>query len=316
MKENVAQRVNTALNSFGDSLSERDAYHSAEINALTTALAEQEAWNQQMAEAVDQLSQYIAEHSGQMAESTATSSASQDALEATTMHNLEASLAQQNAWNQQMAEAVDQLSRVIAEHSGHMAESTATSSASQDALQATTMNNLEVSLAQQDAWNQQVAEAVAQLSQVIAENFGHMAESTATSSASQDALEATTMHNLEASLAQQNAWNQQMAEAVDQLSQYIAEHSGQMAESTVASAASQDALQATAMNNLEVSLAQQDATHQQVVDVVGQLAQGLGETSGHIVEAVSAAVAQLQARIESLESLVAELASRIKNSEG
>src|SRR5438874_817260 len=76
-----------------------------------------------------------------------------------------------------------------------------------DPLHATRRNGVDPTLAQQHAWHQQMAAAVAQLTQAVAENAGHAAHAAATTMASQDAVQATTMNSLGASLAQQDAWN-------------------------------------------------------------------------------------------------------------
>jgi hypothetical protein len=128
-------------------------------------------------------------------------------------------------------------------------------------------------------------------------------------------MQATTMNNLEVSMAQQEAWNEQMAAAVAQLTQMVAENSNHVAQMAAASSTEQDVLQATTMNNIAGSIEQQNSMNQQIVGTVSQLAQGLGEISGNMVATMADAMAQLQSRIETLEKAIANLQDNGKDSE-
>jgi hypothetical protein len=313
-RENVAQRVNAAMNKFGESLAERDAFHSAAIDSLANSLTERDLWNQQMAEAITHLTHAVAENATHMAQSDVTTAMGQEAMQSTATDSLMSALAEQSAWNEQITEAINQLTHAVAENTAHMAQSNAIAAIGQDAMQSTTMDTMAAALAEQNAWNQQMTEAVAQLTHAMAENSGHLAYA-AGSTMGQDVLYSTVMESVASSLAEQAAWNQQITEAVAQLAHAMAESSGHVAHATATTAMGQEAMQETAMDNLAVAMEQQNAMNQQVMDVVGQVAQGLSDASGSTAETLIAAVAQLQQRMENLEGLVADLERRGKESD-
>ena len=306
----MAQRVNTAMNQFGESLAERDAFHSAAIDGLTNAMAERDQWNQQMADAVAQLTHAVANNAAHMAQSEATAAMTQDAMHSAGIESLAGALAEQSAWNQQMTEVISQLTHAMTETAAHMAQANATTAVTQDAMHEITMHSVVAALAEQSAWNQQMTETVAQLTHAIAENAGHLAHTAATATTGQDQFHAAAMESFANAMAEQSAWNQQMTETVAQLTHALAESSGGAVHAAETNAMSLEAMQATATDHLGAAMEQQNAMNQQVLDVVSQVAQGLGEASSHTAETLSALLGQLQQRIDQLESQVADLQNR------
>ena len=187
--------------------------------------------------------------------------------------------------------------------------------AQRDASQAATVNNLAASLGQIQALHQQTSQTVAQLAQGVGESIGHLVSATATALSQRDAAQAAALNASAASIAQLDGSHQQLSQAVAQLAKGIGESIGHMASAMATALAQRDTSHAAAMNRSASSLAKLEALHEQINEGVAQLAQGVGDSFGHMASASATTSAQLEQRVKALEVAVEDLQNRMKGLE-